>query len=41
MKMVLAERGQRALRCIDCAQTDPMSDAETNRWLNGDLRKAN
>jgi tRNA(Ile2) C34 agmatinyltransferase TiaS len=40
MKMMLAESGQRALRCIDCAQPDPMRDAETNRWLNGDLRKA-
>jgi tRNA(Ile2) C34 agmatinyltransferase TiaS len=38
MKLMLA-RGQdeRILRCADCGQPDPMHDAETSRWLNGDL----
>ncbi|WP_262048198.1 hypothetical protein [Bradyrhizobium sp. Bra78] len=37
MKLLLA-KGQRVLRCVDCGQPDPMHEAETNRWLNGDLR---
>ena len=37
MKLLLT-KGARVLRCTDCGQPDPMQDAETNRWLNGDLR---
>jgi hypothetical protein len=29
---------QRVLRCANCGQPDPMQDAETSCWMNGDLR---
>lgn len=38
LKMMLVRGGQRALRCVDCGQPDPMHDAETSRWLNSELR---
>jgi hypothetical protein len=37
--MLVKETGGRKLRCVDCDQPDPMHNAETNRWLNGDLRE--
>jgi len=39
MKLMLAKSGQRVMRCVDCGQPDPMHDAETARWLNGELRE--
>ena len=30
---------QRVLQCVGCGQPDPMHDAETSRWLNGELRE--
>jgi Zn ribbon nucleic-acid-binding protein len=37
-KLMLAKgQRQRVLRCVDCDQPDPMHNAETNRWLSGDL----
>jgi hypothetical protein len=38
MKFMRVRGGQRALRCVDCGQPDPMHDAETARWLNSELR---
>jgi DNA-directed RNA polymerase subunit RPC12/RpoP len=40
MKFMLAKgEHQRVLRCTDCGQPDPMHTAETNGWLNGELRE--
>ena len=36
---MLAKDGQRVLRCADCGERDPMHDADTKRWLAGELRE--
>jgi hypothetical protein len=38
MKLMLAEGAhQKAFRCADCGQPDPMQSAETQAWLKGEL----
>jgi hypothetical protein len=35
--LVVKGQPRKVLRCIDCSTPDPMHDANTNRWLTGDL----
>jgi len=37
-EVMLVKGGQRALRCVDCGQPDPMLDPHPTRWLNSELR---
>jgi hypothetical protein len=38
MKLMLSkDTGGPKLRCVDCGQPDPMHDAETGRWMTGEL----
>ena len=34
---MLAEDGQRVLRCVDCGQPDPFGKPDTQGWFKGEL----
>jgi tRNA(Ile2) C34 agmatinyltransferase TiaS len=37
MRWMLVKSGGRKYRCIDCELPDPLRNAETARWLDGEL----